>query len=172
MTLTPQVGCAGSANPAQATMAGAGQGKGQTQAEDPPARAATSSQPAASATSGPVPENRRSSTQPDSGCATKKSVCLQLSYQTRRTASLLKMTIFRPLLRRKRSARTGVGYQDYPWELAVARTSPARRQHRCKSPPTPISAIFTFIGKKVVYTLANLGSSTALQHKFFSVRKF
>jgi hypothetical protein len=37
MTLTPRVGSAGSANPAQATMAGAGQGEGwQTQVEPPP----------------------------------------------------------------------------------------------------------------------------------------
>ncbi len=88
------------------------------------------------------------------------SVCLELSYQN---ASLLKMNIFRPLLRRKRSTQTGGGQQDDRRELAVARTSSSRRPHRCRTSAVhqPLnSAIFTFLGKKVVYPPANLGASS------------
>jgi hypothetical protein len=66
------------------------------------------------------------------------------------------MNIFRLLLRRKRSARKGGGQQDDRLELAVARTSRSRRP---QVRPPPDSAIFTFLGKKVVYPLDNLGAS-------------
>jgi hypothetical protein len=71
------------------------------------------------------------------------------------------MIIFRPLLRslRKRSARKGGGHQDDRRELDVARTSRSRRLLQIRPPPD--SAIFfTFLGKKVVYPLDNLGASS------------
>ncbi len=73
--------------------------------------------------------------------------------------SLLKMTTFPPLLRRKRSARTGGGHLDDPRELAVARTNRSRRPHSFRFVPLG-SAIFTFLGNFVVYPPANLGASS------------
>jgi hypothetical protein len=71
----------------------------------------------------------------------------------------LKLTFFRPLLRRKRRARKGGGHQDDRRELDVARTSRSRRPQRCRFAPQ-FSAIFTFLCKKVVYPLDNLGASS------------
>jgi hypothetical protein len=75
----------------------------------------------------------------------------------------LKMTFFRPLLRRKRSSRKGGGHQDDRQELDVARTSRSRRPHRCRFAPL-FSAIFTYLGKKVVYPPDNLGASCTNFH--------
>ncbi len=70
----------------------------------------------------------------------------------------LKMTFIHPLLRRKRSARKGGGPRDDRRELDVSRTSRSRRPHRCRFAPL-FSAIFTFLGQKVVYPLDNLGAN-------------
>ncbi len=77
-------------------------------------------------------------------------------YVYNRSASLLKMNIFRPLLRRKRSAQTGRGHQDDRRELAVARTSSSRRLHRCRFARPQIPQLSHL---KVVYPPANLGAS-------------
>jgi hypothetical protein len=66
--------CTGSANSHKRPWQG--QGSSKLKLMPPPTLAAPSSQPAARATLRPVPENRRSSTQPVSGRATKKSVHL------------------------------------------------------------------------------------------------
>jgi hypothetical protein len=134
-----------------------GRGGSKLKLRPPPALAAPSSQPAARATSRPVPATRRSSTQPMSDRATKKSVRFGTFITV--LPNWLKMTFFRPLLRRKRSARKGGGHQDDRRELDVARTSRSRRPQRCRFAPR-FSAIFTFLGKKVVYPLDNLGASS------------
>ncbi len=72
--------------------------------------------------------------------------------------SFLKMTILPPLLRRKQRALTGGGPLDDLRDIAMARSRRFRFPQRCKFPPL-FSAIFTFLGKKVVYHLDNLGAS-------------
>ncbi len=72
--------------------------------------------------------------------------------------SFLKMIILPPLLRRKQGARTGGGPRDDLWDIAMARSRRFRCPQRCRFAPL-FSAIFTFLGKKVVYPLDNLGAS-------------
>ena len=73
--------------------------------------------------------------------------------------SFLKMTILSPLLRRKRRALTGGGPRDDLRDIAVARSRRFRSPQRSRFAPL-FSAIFTFLGKKVVYPLDNLGASS------------
>ncbi len=79
--------------------------------------------------------------------------------------SFLKMTILSPLLRRKWRALTGGGPRDDLRDITVARRRRFRSPQRCRFAPL-FSAIFTFLGKKVVYPLDNLGvSSTNVQSR-------
>ncbi len=74
------------------------------------------------------------------------------------STNFLKMTILSPLLRRKRRALTGGGPRDDLRDIAVARSRRFLSPQRCRFAPL-FSAIFTFLGKKVVYPPANLGAS-------------
>ncbi len=62
---------------------------------------------------------------------------------------------------RKQSARTGGGLWDDQRQLALARTSHSRSLE-CARFATLISAIFTFLGIKVVYSLDNSGASSTI----------
>ncbi len=63
--------------------------------------------------------------------------------------SWLKMTFFRPLLRRKWSARKGGGHQDDRRELDVARTNRSRRPHRFKFARPQIPPFSHFSDRKL-----------------------
>jgi hypothetical protein len=108
--------------------------------------------------------------------------CTRPTRNTTFLPNYLKMTFLSPLLRRKRRALTGRGLRDDLRDIPVARSRRFRFPQRCRFAPL-FSAIFTFLGMKVVYPPANLGASCTnfqsrlesfqdLSHVFTAFRSF